>query len=343
MPGAAINPAPEIQIFAPARLHMGFIDLGGALGRRFGSIGVGVNEIATRLSLHPSDSLEAEGPGAARALKAARAVCAHLRIPCAGAITIHEAIPEHVGLGSGTQMALAVAVGMARLHGLELSARDAAQAIERGARSGIGIAVFEQGGLILDGGRGPHTVTPPVISRLAMPQSWRFILIFDQRGQGLHGKPEVAAFDALPPFPQALAARLCHRLLMQALPALAEGDIVNFGAVITELQQAVGDHFAPAQGGRFTSPEVGAALDWLGAQGAVGLGQSSWGPTGFCLLDSADLAAKLQAGAEQRFQGLDFVLASARNCGAEVRIAGAVSSGRPESAEPRARVASGAA
>jgi beta-RFAP synthase len=322
---------------------MGFIDLGGALGRRFGSIGVGVNEIATRLSLHPSDRLEVEGPGAARALKAARAVCAHLRIPCAAAITIHEAIPEHVGLGSGTQMALAVAVGMARLHGVELSARDAAQAIERGARSGIGIAVFEQGGLILDGGRGPHTVTPPVIARLAMPQSWRLLLIFDRRGQGLHGKPEMAAFEALPAFPEALAARLCHRLLMQALPALAEGDIANFGAVVTELQQAVGDHFAPAQGGRFTSPEVGVALDWLGAQGAVGLGQSSWGPTGFCLLDSAELAAQLQASAAKRFQGLDFVLASARNCGAEVRSAEAVSSGRPEAVDPSARVVKGAA
>jgi predicted sugar kinase len=55
---------------------------------------------------------------------------------------------------------------------------------ERGARSGIGIATFEQGGLVVDGGRGKQTLTPPVISRMTVPDDWRFILVFDQRGQG---------------------------------------------------------------------------------------------------------------------------------------------------------------
>ncbi|MBS1212601.1 MAG: kinase [Proteobacteria bacterium] len=307
-----------VTVVAPARLHMGFIDLGGSLGRRFGSIGVGVDEIATRITLRPADTLEAEGPSAERALKAARRFCENFGVPCRASIHVHQAIPEHVGLGSGTQMALAVSMGLAKLHGLALELRDAARAIERGARSGIGIAVFEQGGLILDGGRGPDTITPPVISRMEMPADWRFILIFDERGQGLHGKQEIDAFAALPPFPEALAAHLCHRILMQALPALAEGNLVDFGAVITELQQAVGDHFAPAQGGRFTSPEVGAALAWLEAQGAVGLGQSSWGPTGFCLLDDPQRARKLCDEAGGRFGGLTFVVATPRNRGAEI-------------------------
>jgi predicted sugar kinase len=30
----------KITVIAPARLHMGFIDLSGSLGRHFGSIGV---------------------------------------------------------------------------------------------------------------------------------------------------------------------------------------------------------------------------------------------------------------------------------------------------------------
>lgn len=318
-----------VSVVAPARLHMGFIDLGGALGRRFGSIGAGVNEIATHLTLESCDVLQATGPGSERAMKAAQVFAERFQIPARAAIRIRQAIPEHVGLGSGTQMALAVGMGLARLHGVQLTVRAAAGAIERGGRSGIGIAVFEQGGLILDGGRGPDTVTPPVISRLEMPADWRFILIFDQRGQGLHGTQEVAAFGALPPFPEALAARLCHRLLMQALPALAEGDIINFGQVITELQQAVGDHFAPAQGGRFTSPEVAEALRWLDTRGAVGLGQSSWGPTGFCVLPDLQTAAGLKEEASRRFSGLSFVVASPRNRGAEITCqAGAPSAAR---------------
>jgi len=297
---------------------MGFIDLCGSLGRCFGSIGVGVSEISLRLSITHADELKAEGPCSERALKAARTFSEATGTHCRVAIRIHEAIPEHVGLGSGTQLALAIGAGLARFHGLKLAVRDIARTIERGARSGIGIAVFEQGGMVLDGGRGPDTVTPPVIARMEVPAEWRFILIFDERGQGLHGVQEIMAFNALPPFPAAETARLCHLLLMQALPALAEGNIVGFGAVITELQKAVGDYFAPVQGGRFTSPEVGEALAWLQAQGAVGLGQSSWGPTGFCLVESHARAVSLIEKACHRSPRLSFIAASARNQGAEI-------------------------
>ena len=308
----------SVSVFAPARLHMGFIDLGGTLGRQFGSIGVGVNEIATRLSISGADELNATGPSCARAVKYARKISEKLGVDCRLSIRIHEAIPEHIGLGSGTQLALAVGMGMARYHGLELGVRDIAKLIQRGGRSGIGIAVFEQGGLVVDGGRGAYTATPPLLSRMEIPPEWRFILVFDRRGQGLHGKQEVEAFKTLPPFPVAETARLCHLLMMQALPALAEGDIKGFGAVITELQNAVGDHFAPAQGGRFTSPEVGLALDWLQQQGAVGVGQTSWGPTGFCMVENPGHALLLSSLSGQRFDGLDFLVATARNQGAEI-------------------------
>ena len=308
----------SVSVFAPARLHMGFIDLGGTLGRQFGSIGVGVNEIATRLSISGADELNATGPSCERAVKYARKIAEKLGVDCSLSIRIHEAIPEHIGLGSGTQLALAVGMGMARYRGLELEVRDIAKLIQRGGRSGIGIAVFEQGGLVVDGGRGAGTATPPLLSRMEIPPAWRFILVFDRRGQGLHGKQEVEAFKTLPPFPVAETARLCHLLMMQALPALAEGDIKGFGAVITELQNAVGDHFAPAQGGRFTSLEVGLALDWLQQQGAVGLGQTSWGPTGFCMVENPEHALLLSSLAGQRFDGLNYLVTSARNQGAEI-------------------------
>jgi beta-RFAP synthase len=308
----------SVSVFAPARLHMGFIDLGGSLGRRFGGIGIGVNEIAARLSIAAAAELSAAGPGAKRALDVARAFAANKGLDCRVAIRIHQAIPEHVGLGSGTQLALAVGMGLARFHGFASNVREIARDIERGARSGIGIATFEQGGLIVDGGRGANTVTPPVIARMEMPADWRFILAFDRRGQGLHGKQEVAAFETLPPFPVQETARLCHLLLLRGLPALAEGDMQGFGSVIAELQNAVGDHFAPAQGGRFTSPQVGAAMNWLTEQGAAGAGQTSWGPTGFCLVESPARAVELFDAVRLRWSELDFLVASPRNRGAEI-------------------------
>ena len=273
-----------VRVVAPARLHMGFLDLSGSLGRRFGSIGVALSEITTRLSMHPADQLDVVGPQAERAGRLVKKFCGVLRLPDNVFVEIESAIPEHAGLGSGTQMSLAIGAALNQLYSLHLPFRDIARLMDRGERSGIGIGAFEQGGLIVDGGRAESTVTPPVIARLEFPSDWRFLLVFDKRGQGLNGCREIEAFERLAGFSREDAAGICHQILMQALPSIAEKDIRNFGQVITELQESVGNYFAPAQGGHFISPQVDEAIRWLGQNGAVALGQSSWGPTGFCLL-----------------------------------------------------------
>ncbi len=302
---------------------MGFLDMGGSLGRRFGSIGVAVNEISTRLTIRHADTLSATGPDAERAEAIARTLATEMGQMLPARIEIERAIPGHAGLGSGTQLALAVGTALARLHGLPLSPPEIPDIIGRGARSGIGIATFASGGLIVDAGRGPQTRVPPVIARLDLPESWRFLIVLDAQHQGLHGAPEKAAFAALPAFPGTEAARLCHLLLMQGLPAVVEEDLDAFGAVITELQAVVGDHFAPAQGGRFTSPAVAAALAFLANRGAVGIGQSSWGPTGFCLVATPDQATRLRDEASRHFgddAGLRFVVGSPRHQGADITV-----------------------
>lgn len=310
----------KVTVLAPARLHMGFIDLSGALGRHFGSIGVALEDINTHLDMASAPSLDVSGPCSARAIKTIRQLCALLDVSDNLQVTIHSAIPEHIGLGSGTQMSLAIGAALNAFHGLNLSIRDIARLSERGARSGIGIGVFEQGGLVVDGGRGPETLTPPLLSRMAVPENWRFILAFDRRGQGLHGDQEISAFKQLPPFPRREAERLCYLLMMQALPALAESDLSRFGEVITALQASVGEHFAPVQGGVFTSPEVAAAMSWLTEQGAVAIGQTSWGPTGFCAVEGEARATALLAQLRQRFtsEHTSFQVVRARNQGAEV-------------------------
>ncbi len=302
---------------------MGFIDLSGSLGRHFGSIGVALNEINTRLTVRASDKLTVTGPGAERALKCARDLCHSLHVPGLLEIEIHSSIPEHIGLGSGTQMSLAIGSALNAYYQLGLSVRDIARLTERGARSGIGIGVFEQGGLVVDGGRGENTLTPPLIVHMDFPEHWHFILVFDERGQGLHGVQEVSAFKELPPFPQQEAARLCYLLLMQGLPAVAERDLIKFGDVITQLQQSVGEHFSSVQGGVFTSSEVAEAMNWLAGQGAVAIGQTSWGPTGFCVIDGADRASGLVQKLRSlylRDSSLSFISASVCNRPATVLI-----------------------
>jgi beta-ribofuranosylaminobenzene 5'-phosphate synthase len=305
----------KISVTAPARLHMGFIDLSGSLGRHFGSIGIALNEINTQLTLTKASKRTITGPSKGRAERCLSQLCEAMSISDKVCITIDKAIPEHVGLGSGTQMALAIGTALNAYYDLGLTVRDIAAVMDRGLRSGIGIGVFEHGGLVVDGGRGEKTITPPVLVHLNVPTDWRFILVFD-RGQGLHGDQEIAAFEALPTFPQSQAEHLCYLIMMQALPALAEQDLPQFGQVISQLQIAVGKHFAPAQGGIYASKEVGKAMASLEQQGAVGIGQTSWGPTGFCAVENAELAEAIVRRARIQFAdlvNLDFAMVSANN------------------------------
>ncbi len=282
-----------VDVDAPARLHLGFLDLCGDLGRRFGSLGLAIDAFPTRLRLRPSATISAAGPNADRAERSARRVQQALGLPGGVRIDVEAATPGHLGLGSGTQMCLAVGAAYARLYGIEPNTGDLAQSMGRGARSGIGVGTFDQGGFLLDGGRGSNTNAPPLIARMAFPDAWRVVLLLDRRGEGLHGAQELDAFRRLPPFPAERAAHLCRLALMQIMPALAEQDLAPFARGIAELQRVVGDHFAPAQGGRFTSPAVADALAFAEREGFSGVGQSSWGPTGFVLTRSEQQASDL--------------------------------------------------
>ena len=313
----------SVRVEAPARLHLGFMDLNGNLGRRFGSLGLTLEGISTEVEVRRCNTLQVEGPAAAqvRALVCAAALIEKLGLPHGLCINIRRAIPDHVGLGSGTQMTLAVAAGLSRLYGLDLPTRHAARLMSRGMRSGIGIGAFDTGGFILDGGRGDEDALPPVIMQSVFPEAWRLLLIFDERGPGIHGTEEKEAFKTLPTFPADKAAALCRLVMMQALPALVEQDCDRFGHAVGQLQQVVGDHFAPAQSGRFASPEVARVLDWLQQQGIQGIGQSSWGPTGFAILDSQARADSVLQAVVDRFDGnasLRFMVCRPRNHGSRI-------------------------
>src|SRR5690349_7872874 len=129
--------AQRVDIAAPARLHLGFLDLGGSLGRRFGSLGLAIEGFDTRLSATRADAPDASGPGAARALDYIALAAAGLKLSPNVRVTITDASPAHAGFGSGTQLALGVATAMARLNGNSVGAAELARTLGRGARSGV--------------------------------------------------------------------------------------------------------------------------------------------------------------------------------------------------------------
>ena len=299
-------PAPtQIRVTAPARLHFGFVDLHGGLGRRFGSLGLAIDGPKVQIRVSRAETTEVCGPGAERVSRVLSALHQRYGIGPGTRVEIEESIPEHSGLGSGTQISLATAAAVCELSGRTVPVPELARGLQRGARSGIGVGVFELGGFVVDGGRGSLDAPPPVISRLPFPEDWRLVLLLDATLTGLHGEREAAAFRDLPRFPERQAERLARGVLMKLLPALAEARLEEFGDALTDLQQTIGDHFAPAQGGRFASHRVERSLQCLAGCGAAAYGQSSWGPTGFAIFGGQVAAEDAIEHLRTRQDGID--------------------------------------
>jgi beta-RFAP synthase len=158
------------------------------------------------------------------------------------------------------------------------------------------------------------------------PEPWRILLIIDPRTSGVHGEAEAKAIAQLPPLSERAADHVCHLVQMQLVPGLMEADIEAFGTAISEIQAIVGGHFASAQGGRaWASPAVGRIAQALKERGAFGIGQSSWGPTGFAYTSTEENALRLYDSLIEaaRADGLEILIAKGRNRGALVeRVAG---------------------
>jgi beta-ribofuranosylaminobenzene 5'-phosphate synthase len=274
-----------IRVEAPARLHLGMLAAAGDGARRFGGLGVSISRPAVVLEAQPADELSAEGEEAERALTFARRCRDALGLPGGAHLRIVEAIPAHVGLGSGTKLALAVAQALAAVHGRSVDAPTLAEAAGRAARSAVGMWTFALGGLVVEGGvlRGVERPAP-LLMRHAAPEEWRIVLVVPAAEPGLSGVAEEQAFGRLVPSAER-SASIAQLVLTSLLPALVERDVDEFGAALTHVQQLVGDSFADVQGGRF-HPRAGALVEALLRDGATGAGQSSWGPAVYGVVGS---------------------------------------------------------
>ncbi|MFC0577097.1 beta-ribofuranosylaminobenzene 5'-phosphate synthase family protein [Paraburkholderia solisilvae] len=328
-----LAPLSAVTVDAPARLHLGFLDPSGSLGRAFGSIGLVIEGRGTRVTARLADDTTHIADACSDAQRARVAqYLERLHHAWGGppvAIDIEQAPRAHCGLGSGTQLALAVGTAFARLAGVPATSDTIARLLGRGARSGIGALGFDHGGLIVDGGpargaRPQDARMPPLLCRQPFPDAWRVVLVDDTSREGLHGDEERRGLASLPPFPQTLAAHLCHLLMMRVLPGIAEQDFDAFADGISAVQQTIGEYFAPVQGGVYSSPAVARAIQAIANQQKAGIGQTSWGPVGFAFVRSGDAAERALAAARAATRDTPSVVYAAtvaRNRGATLAVA----------------------
>jgi len=285
------------RVTAPSRLHFGLLHVPTAAtppaARRFGGIGLMIDQPGVVVSIQPADAWRFEGMLASRAQAFAHRFLASLDRAVPPLHMLVERCPkEHAGLGVGTQLGLAVGKAIAVESGLgELKATEIAVRVGRGERSAIGVHGFDRGGLVVEPGKRPGEALSPLLTCIRLPEEWR-AAVFIPSGRGAwHGSREEGAFAAaLSPSP---TDALCDLTIRELLPAAAAGDLPAFGDAVHRFNRLAGEPFAAAQGGAYSSPEIAELIGRIRGLGVAGTGQSSWGPAVFAVVESQDRASWL--------------------------------------------------
>jgi beta-ribofuranosylaminobenzene 5'-phosphate synthase len=318
----------SVRVVAPCRLHFGLFHVpvdglthypDGRPVRKFGGLGLMIEQPCITIRATHANTFQVSGDCAERATYLLHTA---VRIYSLWGLDARvQSPPEHVGLGVGTGLGLTVARTAYFMSSQLMSipgpceVTELAKVMGRGKRSGIGIRGFEQGGFIADDGKAEDDELPQLGGRLDFPPDWRIVLVRPPTPPIWFGDRERTAFARKRPADTALA--LTDRLRSLAydtiVPAVRDADFDTFAQSIFEFNRLAGEPFHDDQGGPYASPEVACVIDELQEMGAVGVGQSSWGPTVFAFAKDADEAEHLAAKARDRFSSATEVTVTAAN------------------------------
>jgi beta-ribofuranosylaminobenzene 5'-phosphate synthase len=306
-----------LRIRTPSRIHFGLIDMNGEVGRIEGGLGVALDEPGVELCARRAGKVSIGGrvalPDRTREQLESLCACFRQKYPVAGVdLEIERVIPGHSGLGSGTQLAMAVGLAFSVLYDLNLTSTQLAILALRGGTGGIGYLAFDKGGFVGDGGHrfgGPGGKTafaptaasvafppPPILFHSPLPSHWRVVLALPV-GRIVHGEEERALFAQNCPVPSEEAAQSARLALMKILPAVIEADLEAFGAGIEAMQRLGFKRYEIARQVE-TVHDTMAEMRRLGLRG---VGMSSWGPALFGFTDAGPERDRATAQALESF------------------------------------------
>jgi beta-RFAP synthase len=311
-----------IRICTGSRLHFGLLMTGGPAGRRFGGVGLMIDEPGMEITAEAADAWSVDGPLAERADSVLRHVLAAAPrpVPAGLSFRIRRAAPEHSGLGTGTQLSLAIARLVAEAQQwTDCTGPVLAPIAGRGARSAVGIHGFDRGGFLVEGGKREEGAIAPLVFQHPFPEEWRIVLAIPRGEAGLHGNAEREVFCQMDGIAPSRTPPLCRLTLMGILPALLENRFAEFGESLYDFNRLAGELFRTVQGGPYSKTAT-PIVEAIRRLGVVGAGQSSWGPTVFAVTENPEraswLAERLAANSDLPLS--DILTTEARNSGASL-------------------------
>ena len=278
----------RIRISTPSRIHLGFLELDNSSERIFGSIGLTISKFENIIEISKNKKFQiiSNNPNTKRRIEEMIIVLKKNYQINECKIEILKTIPQHIGLGSGTQLTLAIGSLISEFNNLNLNPKNISSIFGRGLRSGIGIQSFKSGGFIVDCGKQRRSNSiPPVFFNSKWPREWKIILIFDNSKVGVSGKNETQEFKKIAMTHPKICKENCKALLMQILPGLMEKNFYFFTKGLQTIQENMSKVFYSNKK-KYTSQKIEKIFKFLIKKKITGFGQTSWGPTGFIFCEN---------------------------------------------------------
>ena len=316
----------DVTVSAGSRLHFGLICGAPDSGWHYGGIGLMIEDPSWRLTLSSLSESADDVLASEVVANRTRGIIESYRsevvteLPVGIRCAFDAEVPFHNGLGSGTQLTLALAAGLTVLAGQPRpeSIAPVAERLGRSRRSAIGTFGFDNGGFFID--RGRSDTGERICERTSFPDEWRLVLVTPNESLGMFGTAEETFFDETS-FLDANSLREITTVIEDGIrPALERQCFRQFALCLSDYGGLIGRYYSKGQGGVYSSPVIRELADWLQSKGDSVPVQSSWGPTVAIPAESVAAAERLSREITDESPGaaVRVVITSARNTGATI-------------------------
>jgi len=332
----------KIRITTPCRIHLSLIDENGYTNRIDGGIGLMLDrpnlvfeasnhaeEFKIEAHKYYRESIEVINEKASKVFKTFNINNKNFHF------SLKRYYPSHVGLGSKTQLSLAIATAIMKLKQINnVSIKELTKLMERGGTSGIGWRGFASGGFIVDAGhefgigKEKETYLPSSASKSAdpaltifrhsIPEHWRFVLVIPNVKKGAYGDEEVSIFQKHAPIPKNEVNEVSHQILMKIIPGILNEDITCFGEGLKRIQ-SIGFKKIEID---LQHDIVKNLLSFFESYGVKAYGMSSFGPSVVAITESDEEANILLRRVQRLISGFGghIYICKPNNFGAKIEI-----------------------
>lgn len=331
----------KIRITTPCRIHLSLIDENGYTGRVDGGIGLMLDrpnvvfeatnhaeEFKIEAHKYYRESIEVINEQASKIFKAYNINNKNFHF------NLKRYYPSHVGLGSKTQLSLAIAIAITKLKNKSVAIQELTKLVQRGGTSGIGWRGFEKGGFIIDAGhnfgKGKEkesflpssaslTADPALtIMRYPIPEHWRFVLVIPNVKKGAYGDEEISIFQSHAPIPKEEVNEVSHQILMKVIPGIINEDLECFGEGLKRIQ---GIGFKKIEIS-LQHEIVKKVLSLFEEYGVKAFGMSSFGPSIIGVVESDEDANNLLKTIQMHLKNIigHIYICKPNNCGAKIEF-----------------------